>query len=51
MLMNINTCHVWAEDGEQVTAIRAGEEMEVPVWITRRFAELGRDATNWRFGD
>ena len=49
--MNINTCHVWAEDGEQVTGMLAGEPMEIPVWITRRYAELGRDPSNWRFDD
>ena len=49
--MNINTCHVWAEDGEQVTAMLAGEPMEVPVWIAGRYAELGRDPSNWRFDD
>lgn len=51
MLMNLNTCHIWAEDGEQVAAIRRGEPMEVPVWIVRRFAELGRDPDTWRSPD
>jgi hypothetical protein len=45
---NLNTCHVWAEDGEQVRAIRAGEPMEVPVWIQRRFEKLGLDPNGWR---
>ena len=31
MLMNLNTCHVWAEGGEQVASIRNGEPMEIPV--------------------
>jgi hypothetical protein len=51
MAMNINTCHIWAEDGEQVAAIRAGRPMEVPVWIVRRYAELGRDPSTWRAED
>lgn len=51
MMMNLNTCHIWAEDGEQVAAIRAGEPMEVPVWIVRRYAELGRDPSTWRAED
>jgi hypothetical protein len=46
--MNLNTCHIWAEDGEQVTAIRKGEPMEVPVWIVNRYAQLGLDPTSWR---
>ncbi len=41
--MNLNTCHVWAEDGEQVTAIRAGEPMEQPVWMSARLEKLGID--------
>ncbi len=49
--MNLNTCHVWAEDGVQVTRIRNGEPMEVPVWIAKRYAELGRDPGTWRSRD
>jgi len=45
---NLNTCHIWAEDGDQVTGIRNGEPMEVPVWIVKRYAELGRDPGTWR---
>ena len=49
---NLNTCHVWDEEGEQVQAIRAGRATEVPVWITKRFAKLGRDLSTWqRFED
>ena len=47
MVTNLNTCHIWAEDGEQVAGIRNGEPMEVPVWIAKRFAELGLDTNNW----
>jgi hypothetical protein len=50
-LFNLNTCHIWAEDGEQVTAMRRGEPMEVPVWIVERFAKLGRDPSSWRNTD
>ncbi len=46
--MNLNTCHIWAEDGDQVRSIRAGEPMEVPVWIQKRFAKLGLDPASWR---
>jgi hypothetical protein len=51
MAMNINTCHIWAEDGDQVRSILAGEPMEVPVWIQKRYTELGLDPTNWRNSD
>jgi len=39
---------VWAEDSEHVATLRNGEPMEVPLWITKRFSELGRDASSWR---
>jgi len=45
---NLNSCHVWAEDSEHVATLRNGEPMEVPLWITKRFSELGRDASSWR---
>lgn len=48
MAMNLNTCHIWAEDGDQVRGILAGEPMEVPVWIQKRYAQLGLDANTWR---
>jgi hypothetical protein len=44
---NGNTCHVWADDGEAVTALRSGGDIEVPVWIQRRLDELGRDVSDW----
>ena len=47
LAMNLNTCHVWAEDGEHIARLRAGEPMEVPVWITERFAKLGLDPQQW----
>jgi hypothetical protein len=46
--MNLNTCHIWAEDGEQVASIRRGDPMEVPVWIERRLEKLGRSIDTWR---
>jgi hypothetical protein len=47
VMTNLNTCHIWAEDGAQVATLRAGEPMEVPVWIIKRMKELGRDHTTW----
>lgn len=41
--LNLNTCHVWAEGSELIERARAGQAPEVPLWIRRRFAELGRD--------
>ncbi len=46
--MNLNTCHIWAEDGDQVASLRRGEPMETPVWIVDRLVTLGRDPTKWR---
>jgi len=51
LMMNLNTCHIWAEDGEQVTALRNNEPMEIPVWIEKRFAKLGLDPSAWRGGN
>jgi hypothetical protein len=48
MTANMNTCHVWAEDGEHIVGMRSGEPIEVPLWVTKRFAELGRDPNTWR---
>ena len=48
LMANTNTCHVWAEDSEHVASLRRGEPMDVPLWITKRFDELGREVTTWR---
>ena len=48
MAFNLNTCHIWAEEGENVQAIRRGEDLEVPVWASERLVELGRDPVEWR---
>ena len=41
MAFNLNTCHVWSEDGERMQAIDRGEEPEMPLWMTARMARLG----------
>ena len=51
LMMNLNTCHIWAEDGDQVRSIRNNEPMEVPVWIVKRFEKLGLDPMSWRNSD
>ena len=47
MAGNINTCHVWDEEGDMVGGMRRGEEREVPLWIGKRLAKLGRDPQSW----
>jgi hypothetical protein len=45
--MNLNTCHMWDENGQMVTDIEAGLPMEIPLWITKRAKKLGRDESEW----
>jgi len=45
---NIGSCHVWAADGEHVTAIQQGGEVEIPLTIERRMRDLGRDPDDFR---
>ena len=47
MASNLNTCHVWDENGDMVEGIRHGEEREAPLWIGKRLAKLGRDPESW----
>lgn len=47
LAFNINTCHIWDEEGEQVKTVLAGGEIEVPVWAEQRLSELGRPADEW----
>jgi Protein of unknown function (DUF2889) len=46
--MNLNTCHVWAEDGEHVRNIEAGGDFPAPVFVRARLRELGLDPDEWR---
>ena len=45
--MNLNTCHMWDENGQMVADIEAGLPMETPLWISKRAKALGRDDTEW----
>ena len=45
---NLNTCHVWAEDGELVTHLQAGGEFGTPIFIAKRAAELGLEPDDQR---
>jgi hypothetical protein len=40
---NLNTCHVWAEDGELVGRVLAGERLGPPLPIQQRLREHGKD--------
>jgi hypothetical protein len=44
---NLNSCHVWDEEGEFVGAIRSGEGIEMPVQVSKRLRDLGRDPSEW----
>jgi hypothetical protein len=44
---NINTCHIWDEDGDQVRRLRAGEDIGAPLSVTKRLTKLGRDQSEW----
>jgi hypothetical protein len=46
--MNLNTCHVWAEDGEQVQRLTAGGEFEPPLFAQERMVQLGLKPEDWR---
>jgi hypothetical protein len=45
--MNINSCHVWAQDSDYVAALEHGAPMPAPVFIRGRMAELGIDEAEW----
>jgi hypothetical protein len=46
--VNLNTCHVWAEDGEWVQQLQAGTAVELPIWAEERMVELGIKPDQWR---
>lgn len=46
--MNLNTCHVWAEDGPQVATLEAGGGFEPPLWAAERMVQLGMKPDDWR---
>lgn len=45
---NLNSCHVWDEDGAMIDAVKRGEEIEPPLWISDRVERLGLDIDAWR---
>ena len=50
MRFNLNTCHIWDENGEQARHVADGGDIGLPIWITDRYAKLGRDPMEWRKG-
>jgi hypothetical protein len=48
--MNLNSCHVWAEDGEHVRHLEAGGDFPAPVFVRARMRDLGLDLDDWRLG-
>ena len=47
MRANLNTCHVWAEDGEMVRTVRSGAMPEPMLFALKRMDELGLDRSEW----
>jgi Protein of unknown function (DUF2889) len=46
--LNLNTCHVWAEDSPVVARIASGTEQPVPVFLAPRLAKLDISPAAWR---
>ena len=46
--MNLNTCHIWAEDGEMVHNVRTGVAVSAPLFIRKRMDELGLPPDEWQ---
>ena len=45
---NLNTCHLWAEDGDHAAAYRAGTSTEYPlIPVKKRLRALGRNEKEW----
>ena len=44
---NLNTCHIWDEDGERVQQVRAGDTDHTPLPVRERLVQLGRSDTDW----
>lgn len=47
LAFNLNTCHIWDAEGEQVAQVLAGEELEPPLWAQERLVQLGRNPEQW----
>ena len=47
---NLNTCHVWDENGEHVAAMQRGDSLPPPLQVTERLVQLGRSPDEWLNG-
>lgn len=47
---SLNSCHVWADDGDHVASLRRGESAPIPLQVSRRLGQLGRDPQSWPEG-
>ncbi len=45
--MNLNTCHIWDEEGEFVQSLAAGATHPTPVFLRARIEKLGIDVSEW----
>lgn len=45
---NLNSCHVWADDGPAMVRVRRREDTGPPIPVRKRLTELGYDPMNWR---
>lgn len=45
--VNLNTCHVWAEDSDVVARYAAGGSFEAPVFAQERMVQLGITPEDW----
>lgn len=48
MVFNINSCHMWDEDGDLTAAIMDGQPLDPPVWAEQRLERLGLDPAEWQ---
>ena len=48
MRFNLNTCHIWDENGEMANIVADGGDIGLPLWIEDRYAKLGRNPIEWR---
>lgn len=47
LAFNIDSCHIWDKDGEQVKTVMAGKPLDPPVWAVDRIKKLGIDKDSW----
>jgi hypothetical protein len=45
--MNLNTCHMWDENGALAASVSSGNYTEVPLSVKKRLTELGRSEEEW----